>query len=60
MNLIVKCPNCGRAVLATPNKGGPVSEVITTDVKVCSGCTKTLEISIRIVVKVVSPEGSKA
>jgi predicted RNA-binding Zn-ribbon protein involved in translation (DUF1610 family) len=60
MNIIVKCPSCGKAILATPNKGGPTSEVITTDMKVCSGCNKTLKISIRILVEVQAPEGAKA
>jgi predicted nucleic acid-binding Zn-ribbon protein len=59
MNIIVKCPECGRSVLATPNKGGPVSEVITTDRRTCLGCNKTLEIQIKIVAKIVKPEEAK-
>jgi len=56
MNIIVKCPNCGKSILATPNKGGPVSEVITTEQKTCTGCNKLLEIHIKIVARTVKPE----
>lgn len=59
MQLIVKCPECGKSILATACKGGPVSEVITTDRRTCGGCNKTLEIQIKIVAKIVKPEDRK-
>ncbi len=59
MQIIVKCPNCSKSILATSHKGGPVSEVITAEEKKCPGCLKTLEIEIRLIARIKKEEARK-
>ena len=58
MQTIVRCPNCGKSILAKTG-AGPTSETVTTELKTCTGCQKKLEISVRITVKVTEPETAK-
>lgn len=58
MQIIVKCPDCGKGLLAHAGAGYQ-SEVITTEQKICNGCNSTIEIKIKIVASIVKPEGAK-
>jgi predicted RNA-binding Zn-ribbon protein involved in translation (DUF1610 family) len=58
MQIIVKCPECGKGTLAHAG-AGYTSEIITTETKKCSGCNAQLEIKIKIVATVVKPEAAK-
>lgn len=51
--MIVRCPSCGSHLLVKIGAGYP-SEVINTEVKKCQGCAKEIEISVRIVAKVLT------
>lgn len=51
--IIVRCPSCGSHLLVKAGSGYP-SEVITTETKKCQGCAKEIEISVRIVAKVLT------
>lgn len=55
MNIIVKCPDCGKGILAHAGQGYS-SEIITTEKKQCNGCNSTIEIKIKIVASIVKPE----
>jgi predicted RNA-binding Zn-ribbon protein involved in translation (DUF1610 family) len=59
MQMILRCPNCGKSLLARTSPS-PTSEIISTEAKTCTGCNKKLEISIRVYVKVVEPEKAKS
>ena len=59
MQIIVKCPECGKGVLAHAG-AGYTSEIITTETKKCTGCNEQLEIKIKIVATVVKTEAKKS
>ena len=56
--IIMKCPGCGKGILAHAG-AGYTSEIITTESKKCNGCDAQLDIKIKIVVSVVKQEASK-
>jgi endogenous inhibitor of DNA gyrase (YacG/DUF329 family) len=58
MNLIVKCPGCGRHILAKAGSGF-ASEVALTERKTCPGCAAQVEVKIKIEAKVVKEEAKK-
>lgn len=58
MQIIMKCPECGKGLLAHAG-AGYTSEIITTESKKCSGCAAQLDIKIKIVVSAAKPEASK-
>ena len=58
MQIIMKCPECGKGFLAHAG-AGYTSEIITTESKKCNGCSAQLDIKIKIVVSVAKTEGVK-
>ena len=59
MQLIVKCPECGKQTLAMAGRGGVPSEVINSEQKDCAGCGKRIKIDIRIKVTIAKAEEAK-
>ncbi len=55
--IIVKCPNCSKSILANTGSGYS-SETIMAQEKKCSGCLKDLKITIKLVAEVIEPETS--
>jgi len=55
MQVIVKCPQCGRPILAKTG-GGPATETVLNESKTCPGCASTVEIEIKIKAKIQKPE----
>jgi len=55
VQIIVKCPQCGRHILAKIG-GGFSSEVVMNETKVCQGCSNSVDIEIRIKAKIQKPE----
>lgn len=55
MQIIVKCPQCGRHILVKAG-GGFTSEIVLSETKICPGCSNSVDIDIKIKAKIQKPE----
>lgn len=55
MNIIIKCPQCGKHLLVKAGSGF-TSEIVMSEQKICAGCNHPVDIEIKIKAKVAKAE----